>query len=100
MGLSGAALCEVVRDGQETSVTGTETARYSQVLDYCVAKTRENLARLDAFPHTRNRVFEIDVPVTICKYTFQEFNLGQPSVPLRGLRESLRVPSDGDGRCR
>jgi unsaturated chondroitin disaccharide hydrolase len=52
VGLSGAALCEVVRDGQETSVTGTETARYSQVLDYCVAKTRENLARLDAFPHT------------------------------------------------
>jgi unsaturated chondroitin disaccharide hydrolase len=33
-------------------VTDTDGERYSRVLDYCVARTRQNLARLDGFPHT------------------------------------------------
>src|SRR5215213_4702082 len=54
-GQSGTVPNQVEREGQETSVTDTDRDRYSQVLDYCVARTRENLARLDAFPHSTRR---------------------------------------------
>ena len=33
----------------------TDSGHYGPVLDYCVAKTRQNIARLDAFPDTTSK---------------------------------------------